>query len=267
MKNRILYQRVNPAGNITAFIHTSVPKDRWVAVGRALMAQVDPSIEQVAFLSMYDTGSPVRMDMMGGEFCGNATRSFALLKALQKEIRGKSVEVVSVSGAAKPLSVEVDTIQNTASVTLPDPKAIALLSFAEKDYPVVQMEGINHLLLQNVAEDRNLVPILINVLLQRYPAPALGVLFLNEKEPSLVPYVYVTEAQTLYREGSCGSGSFAVAYLYAKKWHLDQDTILLHQPAGIIELSATREGEHVHAAIGGPIDVGNVQEAELDLTC
>lgn len=267
MKNKILYQRVNPAGNITAFIHTPVPKDRWVAVGRALMAQVDPSLEQVAFISMDDTGSPVRMDMMGGEFCGNATRSFGLLKALQKGISGKSIETVSVSGAANSLSVEVDTIQNTASVTLPDPKAIALLSFAEQDYPVVQMEGINHLLLQNVSEDRNLVPILINVLLQRYPAPALGVLFLNEKEQSLVPYVYVTEAQTLYREGSCGSGSFAVAYLYANKWHLDQEAILLHQPAGTIELTAKREGDHVHAAIGGPIDLGNVQEAELDLTC
>lgn len=118
MKKTITYQRVNPAGNITAFVFTPTPAKERVAIGRALMEQIDPSVEQVGFISLNDRREPVRLDMMGGEFCGNASRALGLLQAIAKKKEGNVIEEVCVSGVSHPLTVHLDTQNAYAKIAL-----------------------------------------------------------------------------------------------------------------------------------------------------
>ena len=98
------YILADPSGNTTAFVLSPVDPARYGPVARAVMQALDA--EQVAFVHHG------RMDMMGGEFCGNASRCFALWQALHRPdglsllpLEAPREETVTVSGAPRPLSV------------------------------------------------------------------------------------------------------------------------------------------------------------------
>ncbi len=72
---RIRMLRADPAGNLTGFVLSPVAGEGRAALAARLMAR-DASLEQVAFVDEASlTGPLARMDMMGGEFCGNAARA------------------------------------------------------------------------------------------------------------------------------------------------------------------------------------------------
>jgi diaminopimelate epimerase len=97
----------DPAGNITVFVLGEV-RDRALAV-RRIMAGRDLHAEQAGFV--VPPASPAgywRLEMMGGEFCGNAARSFGLLAARFLGLTGNAAVTVEVSGMDRPLTVRVD---------------------------------------------------------------------------------------------------------------------------------------------------------------
>lgn len=266
MKKNITYQRVDPAGNITAFVFTPTPAKERVAIGRALMEQIDPSVEQVGFISLNDRGEPLRLDMMGGEFCGNASRALGLLQAIAKKKEGNVIEKVCVSGVSHPLTVHVDTQNAYAKIALPKPEALFPVFLEESSYTAVQLPGILHVLVPDREEDEAFVRRVLPYLEERYPAEAYGILFLQESRKSMIPYVYVTEAKTLYREGSCGSGSYAVGVAKKDAWHLREKPVLLQQPRGVIELSLEKTASGEDVMIGGKIGIEAPKRVEIDLT-
>ena len=77
MKVQVRY--LNPAGNITAVVLSSVLPELRPALSRAIMAQ--GRAEQVGFAATPRLGGDCRIEMMGGEFCGNAVRSYGYLRA------------------------------------------------------------------------------------------------------------------------------------------------------------------------------------------
>ena len=66
--------RADPAGNITVFVLSPVEdRDERAAAVSALMADPALKAEQVGFvLQPLNVADPWRLEMMGGEFCGNA---------------------------------------------------------------------------------------------------------------------------------------------------------------------------------------------------
>ena len=66
--------KLDPSGNITLFVLSPVPVDDRRELNDALLS-ADPDAEQAGCLS--GSGRSVRVEMMGGEFCGNASRSAA----------------------------------------------------------------------------------------------------------------------------------------------------------------------------------------------
>jgi len=75
----------NPAGNITAFVlDNNIEKKDYIYVANKLMEIAELEIEQVGFVKEPKLGGELRLEMMGGEFCGNATRSFGLYLAMLK---------------------------------------------------------------------------------------------------------------------------------------------------------------------------------------
>ena len=102
--------RADPAGNITLFVLDPVPLGDRAGVASRLMEGSD--VEQVGFVCLPVMGGAGRMEMAGGEFCGNATRAFGML--LAQRLGGASQVQVEVSGCDRPVTVDVDLAAGTA---------------------------------------------------------------------------------------------------------------------------------------------------------
>ena len=65
------YTVIDPTKNITLLVTTPVPRDVQPRVAAELLRR-EKDAEQVGFAEGLAAGNP-RLQMMGGEFCGNAT--------------------------------------------------------------------------------------------------------------------------------------------------------------------------------------------------
>jgi diaminopimelate epimerase len=122
----------DPAKNITVFVLTPVPQAERAEVARALLADPSLKAEQVGFVLPPSQGAPLvggvtlrrasplwRLEMMGGEFCGNAARSFGLYVARRTGLSGQVFLEVEISGARTPVKVWVDVEQGLAEASMP----------------------------------------------------------------------------------------------------------------------------------------------------
>lgn len=205
------------------------------------------------------------MEMMGGEFCGNAARTFALMTAEQKGIRQGTVPV-EISGCGKVLLARVDRDRGESSVEMPLPRETDWLEWRGYGrFPLVRMEGICHVIVQGKTLSREEVRELAEETVRREETEAAGVLFLDENR--MRPAVYVKETDSLVYESSCGSGSVAAAVWLSQGqpdgiWNCE-----LKQPGGVITVSVTRKDGRVTAcSIGGPVRLGEEQETEIVLS-
>ncbi|MEE3312421.1 MAG: diaminopimelate epimerase, partial [Acutalibacteraceae bacterium] len=78
----VTYSLFDPTGNITLLVETPISAAERVAVASKLM-ELEPKAEQVGFVSQDDADVDIRLDMAGGEFCGNATMSAAALAVMR----------------------------------------------------------------------------------------------------------------------------------------------------------------------------------------
>lgn len=247
------YLKADPAGNITGFIIGNLSKETREELGLKIF-KADPTVEQIGFISLDENGKPSRMDMFGG-FCGNATRTFGLFKALETERESGFIDV-EVSGADGPLNIEFDTEEMTAKSEMPKVLGIKDLEVNGVEGKVVDLGGIVHFVVE-IEEDREFVDIALKEIYDTYPTDTYGVLFLDREEMCQVPYVYVGDADTLFREGSCGSGSIAIGNYLANEG-IDFDEFDLGQPGGDIQVSRVKkDGEYIYS-IGGKIELDEI---------
>ena len=248
------YILADPSGNTTAFVLSPVEPARYGAVARRVMDAL--SAEQVAFV--HDG----RMDMMGGEFCGNASRSFALWQAYHAP-DGRSLlpgaprqETVAVSGAEHPLTVTLSAEPSGffhAAIRMPLPRRV--LPLAESPLGVctlVEYPGISHLVLENAIPTDGDVSH-ARALLTEHGAEdgCFGLLYLSGS--TMRPLVYVRETDTLIWESSCASGTCAAAAARALAAGRSLE-LVLNQPGG--SLSATAElqnGALTALLLDGPV--------------
>jgi diaminopimelate epimerase len=254
--------RADPAGNITIFVLDPIddPALR-IRASKALLAEPSLKAEQVGFVispERRDSRSPARwrLEMMGGEFCGNAARSFGLYTARKTGLTGKQDILVEVSGAADPVPVHADLNLSTAEAEIPGPVAAAVLDFEGRPLPVYFFEGIAHIIIEDTDPCRALVLRLLECA-QRAAGiagqDALGLMFCKPG-PSMRPVVHVRAADSLVYESSCGSGTAALAaHLSAGlgdgeyRWDVAQN-------GGVISARLVKEaGKIRRIGIGGPV--------------
>ncbi|AEF84735.1 conserved hypothetical protein [Treponema primitia ZAS-2] len=249
----------DPAKNITVFVLDQV-QDRAAAV-KALMADPSLAAEQVGFVIPPPGGSdrPWRLEMMGGEFCGNAARSFGLYVARRTGLTGKQRVLIEISGAAGPLAVQVDPGAGLAEVTIPAPVAEETLEFNGADLPIYLFEGITHVIAPDIAPDEDVFYTIKELVErkfagQRQRESALGVLFWDSAAALMRPAVYVYGSRTLMFESSCGSGTAAMGCWLSREKPEDDEAIPIVQPGGIIEARVIRKGGAVIGiSIGGTV--------------
>ena len=244
--------RADPAGNITLFVLDPVPAGDRAGIAARLMDMPGGDVEQVGFLCPPLQGSAGRLEMAGGEFCGNAARAFGMLMAQQ--LGGLSRVQVEVSGCGQPVTVDVDLAAGTARAQMPLPRGVGQTEVDGCPATMVDLIGIAHLVVEDVPPGldffRKAEPLFWDI----PDLDAYGVIFLDSAKGAITPLVKVPTADSLVWEGSCGSGSLAAAAVqsrFAPDGPFVRDYI---QPAGTIRVTIDRrDGGAVHAYIGGPV--------------
>ena len=266
MKKTFNYFRANPCGNITGFVVAPVYPGYRKAYTDCIIEQIDKDVEQVGFISPAYEGAPLRMDMMGGEFCANATRAYGLYSAGFYDTDGLVDIEVYVSGHQGTTDVIADVKNQKAYVALDAPIGRENLTIAGKDCTLIKLHGISHLVVE-AEEDRDFVDKALEVLKKDYKDEAYGVLFFNKEMLEMIPYVYVEGSETLFREGSCGSGTVAIVnYLESDIDKLDEDyKIAIKNPAGELEVFVYEFEDGKKFCVGGKVELSEVEKKSIEI--
>ena len=305
----IRYCIADPTGNITALIESEVETEKQPAVASLIMDR-HPEVEQAGFVRFCtgaEGGSEVKMPdaeaagineskmpdaeiaggydaelrMAGGEFCGNATMSTAALYAARRGLRSGSVRV-KASGAADPIKVTLEQTGDdcfTAAVMMPPAISIEEIAFArerlvwdaEHKVPVVRMEGIDHVIVEEgssfyyLKSDRKLAEEVIVKWCGKLGSECLGIMFVSEggAERELEPLVYVPGADTMFWENSCASGSTAAGICLASKAGRAVD-ISFDEPAGRLRVQS--DPESAVTVLHGTVKLVITDIIEIDMS-
>ena len=263
MNRTIDYFAADPAGNITIFVLSRTDRRDYQWIARALLARTGLGAEQVAFIK-----SPGVMEMCGLEFCGNAARAFGLYTAIEAGLTGEQTIYVSVSGCEAALAVDVNTCNGFTRAAMPLPRSITRLTGTGLDLleqgMLVDMDGILHLVLQDVKPSRQRFDELRGYLENLYAPPAVGVMFYDTASGFMTPVVYVRDVDTTYFEGSCASGTVAAAAALCKEREEGSFAMRFPQPAGILDAVVVKKRGVVRAVyIEGRVKLGPVMSLEL----
>lgn len=269
---KIQYIVANPSGNVTILVLSPVEKSLHSVLAERLLQQ-NPIAEQVGYVTMTE-GQPLRVDMMGGEFCGNASRSTAAY-ALSLTGKDKGTYDVSCSGCDTILQTEVTKGGDqtyTAFIEMPMPEDMEAVLVDVGGMPSrffrVALPGIVHFVhivtaIDDVDKEQFWQALYDYAKDDGYEA--FGLILFDPQKLRMIPAVYVTATDTLYWENSCGSGSAVVAATLAvlgkKDVHCD-----VRQPGGTISIAATvTEGALQHLYIGGPVTFSDVKMTTIDV--
>lgn len=205
-----------PSGNTTALVFDQMlTVDRKDLNDRIMRAWKQthpnrPEIEQCCFITPALTRDAVaRVEMFGGEFCGNATRSAVWLITGGINYSG----LIEVSGVEEPLWFRID--DRNVSVEMPLPSDRDSITTVEEG-TLVSLSGITQLVVTDARRRQAETPReLLNRLLStnKYhltDQPAVGVSFYEVDTRRAEFCVWVDDVDTIFDETACGSGTCAI---------------------------------------------------------
>jgi diaminopimelate epimerase len=200
-----------PSGNTTALIEEKVARKLQTKLAKKIMD--DKIAEQVIFLEKpSDKKAVARLQMMGGEFSGNATLVFAKYLLDRNKSDNLYFESSGINELVKATRLKNNLIQTTFASNI-NLNYVTL----EGSYWTIPLPGIFQIVIPNKKPGKNM----INMLVAKYQNmdKALVLIFVKEQKNRLkiTPVVWVAETKSLVYETACGSGSIAVAIwkLYA----------------------------------------------------
>ena len=257
--------KTSPTENMTLLIETPVPREQHLEIAEKLIAYGSVYAEQAGYIE--EPENPLaekRLQMMAGEFCGNASLSLAAVLAEEKGLKvgGETEIILEVSGADSLVNCQMKKEEKgwSGRVAMPLPKAIEHKTFRLNDetyeLDVVVFEGISHIIVpaslwgENAAEKAELAA---KEWAEHMPA-AFGILLFDEEKGECQPLVSV-QGVTLIWERGCGSGTSAIgAYLAMKEGR--SLSVSLKQPGGIMGAEVSFEnGEFASLHITGKVSI------------
>lgn len=267
------FYKVSPGGNSTILVMDPVSRMQRAKIARALMSEHHLQGEQVGFLDL--ASNPVRLDMMGGEFCGNACRATAAVMAWEKVGLKKTAGTwhgkISVSGVEQLLNLKVVLDQERPDYWVEMPLGSAGLAGCiqelEPGIGLVSLPGIVHLCLD---EQKHPFPANYKAqaqnLRQRYglSGPAVGCIwYRTDPHYQIKPVVWVQETSSTYFETGCGSGCLAIALWQSCGKNLPLDLKIMQPSGSNIGVLLRLWEEKIQAWIYGPVSLIAKGEAYL----
>ena len=216
MKNKV-FVITAAGGNGTAIeiLEKPLTRPEYVKRGNELLKRMEPfGAEQAGFLIPKIN----HFEMAGGEFCGNAARSAALLfseiQQKQKVSFTMSGYKGMVRGRVKKFSERIYEVECVFE-NFPIKEKEAKLSNGQK-VKIVDLEGIIHVIIEVPFPKEKEVyqnthkEITKELNLER--RSAVGVIWIEKTNNTVKmhPVVWVREVDTFFYETSCGSGAIAV---------------------------------------------------------
>jgi len=256
----------NASGNVTLFVTTPVERIKYGAFAQRLLNDPELNGEQVAYIVPDSNPSwDGKFEMCGLEFCCNATRSFGLYLALsqrkQNNLAANEFSVkVHASGMREIMTVSGNLKTRWVSVLLPPPLSIArrtiLIQRQSIQCTMVEMDGIGHVVLMDLEFDDSLADSIHEIFQKESDPVAMGVLFYNSIDKSMIPVVYVREVETKFLEGSCGSGTAALACALSYEKPDGRYRYDTKQPQGELSSEAIiKDGRVTSVTVDGIIDI------------
>lgn len=248
------FVKVSPTRNVTVLVESPVPRARQAETAAKLLAYDGVGGEQVGFLEEPTVpGAQMRLQMMGGEFCGNATMSVGAYLAWKTGMPdgGFFDYLLEVSGAPEPVDCHIerrgDAFCGTVHMPLPERfDEVALETDAGvRVMPMVCMPGIVHVIVPMDARlSRQEIERRIRSWNEAVGADALGIIRYDEQKQTIEPIVYVPATDSAVWEYGCGSGTAAVGSW--KAWSTGRTFCSpIRQPGGEIIVLADMEDEKV----------------------
>lgn len=204
-------------GNATTIevIKSSLSREEYEKRGIDLIKEFEKlSVEQSGFLILDDN----HFEMSGGEFCGNAARSAAILLS---KIKNNNKVSLTVSGFERIVTSTVtETCDNVFIVECLFPELNVNIKNVELDsetVPLVDFGSIAYVVIDDLMplnykfEHRRIVNSL-----NLNDKDAIGVLWVEKIGNSIKidPVIWVKSINTFFYETSCGSGSIAVSKVF-----------------------------------------------------
>lgn len=230
---QIKYSIYKPAGNDTALVYgTNYTKEQKKKINDAIMEK-HSNIEQVGFISNVNK----ELQMAGGEFCGNATRS-----AAYNFLNGAEDNTEILVNSKDVINAGVDNKKN-AWCEIPLVKDKNVITKKDDGIYIVKIKGIILVVLQDLVSKKYLdtnhdLKQIGKQIIEKYKLEnnsAVGVIFCekDDKVIKIKPVVWVKTIDTLFAETACGSGSIAVCMVEA---FLKKQSVLIDivQPSGLI---------------------------------
>lgn len=225
---------LRPGGNDTAIVNGLVNKKTDKNLINKEIMSMFPNVEQVGFVNLKK--DKYKLQMAGGEFCGNATRCAAYLAC-----DGKTGEIkIKVSGTNKILNAGIDK-QQEVYAQMP----ISIDTRIQKDQAkpnnsIVFIDGIvqyvdwDYKKIENkskVEVTKIALKIIKSKRFDKYPAA--GVMFVKKIKDTfkIIPIVYVKKINTSFYETACGSGSAAIGLVVATEKKTSIDNLRILQPS------------------------------------
>lgn len=263
------YTPVDPTKNITLLVTTPVARELQAQTALWLLRH-EPDAEQVGFLEP-SAKAAARLQMMGGEFCGNATMSLgAWLCRREKLPHGITHNfLLEVSGADAPVSCSITPVRHgyMGTVTLPLPQAVEERIFSTGNdvlaLPVVFLPGICHIIIPAGTVGRKEAEALLRRWSAQLPSEAVGLILLDESRMHIDPLVYVKPTDTAVWERGCGSGSAAVACYLTHRRQAPQ-CLSIRQAGGTIAAVTLWDGNAVSSlSITGSVQLRREKTADV----
>ncbi|MEA3422565.1 MAG: diaminopimelate epimerase [Bacillota bacterium] len=266
---KLNFIKVNPSENMTVFIMDPVPRDKHVEISNKIMNYNNIHAEQVGFVEKGTNNGQIRLQMMGGEFCGNASRALASILVLKKHSsvdhsNNKAIVPLEVSGTEDIHHLEVIPTESEttfiSSIEMPLHSNIEDICINYNDYvykaSLITFSGIMHIIVddENIASKHDFFINAINTL-EYLDYDALGIMFLNEEKSFITPLVYVKATDSIVWERSCGSGTAAVGIFLSYKNKKNIDAVIT-QPGGELKIITKWENNAVtEATLSGIVSI------------
>lgn len=264
---KLTYRIADPAGNVTVMVTSPVKKSEYAEVSRRLLDAIDGA-EQVGFLVPPLRGGDVRLEMMGGEFCGNALRCAGLYYAAMHPDFKNGIVKTEISGCDAILNVWIHGERGEVEGEMPLPvdSDIAML-WKTRIADAVIFDGIVHCVSEQDHSDIKPAWLKesLRSLAMQYHTSAVGLIQLDRENLSITPIVYVVSTDTMIYESSCASGSEAVAVCLGEGEKDGTYTYRLREPGGTLSVTITKEkGSVVSVKICGDIGLSEEKEIVMD---
>ncbi len=265
---KLNFVKLSPAENTTVLIINNIAKEKYNFIAKKILSYISLNAEQVGFIvKPKNTDSLCKLEMAGGEFCGNAVLATgALMRFLEyskkPDFKIETSDKESLNCFAEEIKPRIYKVKSEMPLKY---------NIQEWEYNedlklkgvMVEFEGITHILLPGNKDLSDIViKKIFKQLKKKKTIKALGIIFYTGQDNSfkIKPYVYVPQAGSIVPERSCGSGSLALGIYIATK-NRDTHCLEIKQPGGVINVDIICENNRNFALKKAFI------ETEVEITC